>query len=353
MAIMEINRIDDLTLNLICANSTQASAIEKELYQFARNDLMDSLDKTLATLTPEDDIVLDNILIDLGTAPAADPLTRIIQDLPKKLEHAIKEKLLEKKCSPIAQILQESCGRRLPLQKSTLLEKEINTQISEWCRNNFDSKFNPLCVAESVLKQVQVKNPELDIRQTACSVFEKLKQLEKKTSTKQTMPLSAANDCGIVLLTPYIPALFEKAGCTKGGKFEDEQKKAEAISLLSYATFGKYTAPITEHSIIQLLCGIESNKEFADLPTLSSELKSLTDSLLDGVIHNWGSIGHTSVDGLRTSFLIRSGKLKKEDNQQQLTIEQTAFDVLLDKIPWGYSTVKLPWMKSPLHVKWR
>ena len=350
---MGINQIDDLTLNLTCANNTQASVIEKELYNFARNNLIETLDKSLISIATKEDIILDKLTIDLGTVSATDPLTHIILDLPKKLELAIKEKLLEKKCSPIAQILQESCGRRLSLQKSTLLEKEINAQISEWCRNNSESKFEPLRIAESVLKQIQAKNPELDIRQVACSVFEKLKQLEKKAPEKQALSPSVANDCGIVLLSPYIPILFEKAGCTKGGKFEDEQKKAEAISLLSYATFGKYRVPITEHSIIRLLCGNESNKDISELPILSSELKSLTDSLLEGVIHNWSAIGHTSVDGLRTSFLIRSGKLKSEDDQLQLTIEQTAFDVLLDKLPWSYSTVKFPWMKSPLFVKWR
>lgn len=353
MAITEINRIDELTLNLTCSNRMQATAIESELYDFARNDLMESLDKVLMPLATEEDIVLDKLTIDLGTVPAQDPLKHILQKIPKELEHILRTQLLQKQCVPVGQILQESCGRMLSLQKSTILEKEINDQISEWCRNNSDSKFDPLRVAESVLKQVQLDNPKLDIRQIACNVFEKLKKLEKKAPAKQAIVQSTANDCGIVILFPYLQPLFEKAGCTKGGKFENEQKKAEAVSLLSYATFGRYAAPITEHSIIQLLCGFESNKEITDLPILSSEQKSLTDSLLEGVIHNWGALGHTSADGLRTTFLIRSGALKKEDEQQQLTIGQKTFDILLDKLPWGYSTVKLPWMKSPLHVKWR
>jgi hypothetical protein len=27
--------------------------------------------------------------------------------------------------------------------------------------------------------------------------------------------------------------------------------------------------------------------------------------------------------------------------------------MLLDRLPWGYSTVKFPWMQELIHVQWR
>jgi hypothetical protein len=30
-----------------------------------------------------------------------------------------------------------------------------------------------------------------------------------------------------------------------------------------------------------------------------------------------------------------------------------AFDMLLDRLPWGYVTIRFPWMPEVLHVDWR
>ena len=349
----KMNRIGELTLNLTCPNSTQATAIESKLYDFARNDLMESLDKILETLAPEEDIVLDNLTIDLETVPAQDPLKHILQALAPKLESAIRSQLLERQCQPVAQILQESCGRRLPLEKSTLLEKEINDLISEWCREHSGKKFDPLRIAEAILKRVQSKAPGLDIRQIACSVFEKLKKLGEKKKPAPATRLPHTGDSGIVLLAPYIPMLLDKAGCTANKAFKDDNSKALAVSLLNYAVYGSYTVPPTEKSVAQLLCGLDPDIGTIEEHEPSDELKTLANSLLAGVIANWNAIGHTTPDGLRASFLIRQGTLSDGEEGPQLAVENSAYDVLLDKLPWGYTTVKLPWMKLPLHVKWR
>jgi hypothetical protein len=35
-----------------------------------------------------------------------------------------------------------------------------------------------------------------------------------------------------------------------------------------------------------------------------------------------------------------------------LQVERKTLDVLLDSIPWGFSTVLLPWNPQPLFVEW-
>ena len=257
MAVTGINRIDELTLNLTCPNRIQASVIESKLYDFARNDLMESLDKVLKSFAPEDDIILDRIAIDLGTVPAEDSLKHILQNLPDELEHALRAQLLEKQCEPVAKILQESCSRRLSLEKSAMLEKEINNQISEWSREHSDEKFDPLRIAEVILKRIQSQAPGLDIRQIACSVFEQLKKLGEKKKPTPTTRFPHAGDCGIVLLAPYIPMLLDKAGCTVNKAFKDDSSRALAVSLLNYTVYGSYTVPPTEISIVQMLCGLD------------------------------------------------------------------------------------------------
>lgn len=350
----QLNRIGDMTLNLTCDNAEQASQIENRLYDFARNDLMNALDRSLDSFVSEDeDIILDDISVDLGAVPEHDAFGHIVQRLVQQLTTTIRERLLKKQCTPVAKILQDTCGQRLTLEKSTMLEKTINNCVEEWCKEHVEEKFDPLHVAEVILKRVQAENPGLDIRQIACSVFESLKKLgEKKPSTPAARP-PKAGDCGIVLIAPYISMLLEKAGCAKAGIFIDDESKKLAVALLNYTVFGNYEPPKTEKSIAQLICGFDAGEKLAELPVISDELKALADSLLQGVIANWGALGHTSVDGLRASFLIRQGILDDGEEGPTLTVENSAYDMLLDKLPWGYSTVKLSWMKSPLHVKWR
>ena len=74
----QLNRIGDMTLNLTCDNAEQASQIENRLYDFARNDLMNALDRSLDSFISEDeDIIFDDISIDLGTVPEHDAFGHI------------------------------------------------------------------------------------------------------------------------------------------------------------------------------------------------------------------------------------------------------------------------------------
>ena len=147
--------------------------------------------------------------------------------------------------------------------------------------------------------------------------------------------------------------LFEKTGCTSGGKFSNDNQKALALSILSYTVYGHYTVPQADVSAIQLLCGFDAGMVPTEMPLLSDNQKEIAESLLNEVIHNWDAIGNTSPNGLRSSFLIRAGTLSENEHGPKLNIPPTSYDILLDKLPWSYSIIKLPWMRTPLYVTWR
>jgi len=71
------------------------------------------------------------------------------------------------------------------------------------------------------------------------------------------------------------------------------------------------------------------------------------------MIQRWTILGRTSISGLRDTFLMRRGALVQEPEAWRLTVEPGPFDMLLDQVPWGYGTLKLPWMPQVLHVDWR
>ena len=71
------------------------------------------------------------------------------------------------------------------------------------------------------------------------------------------------------------------------------------------------------------------------------------------MIDNWKVLGNTSVAGLRETFLQRQGRLQLRDDAWRLRVEPKAFDMLLDQLPWGFSTIKYPWMERAIYVEWR
>jgi len=73
---------------------------------------------------------------------------------------------------------------------------------------------------------------------------------------------------------------------------------------------------------------------------------------LIAVINHWEVLKNTSADGLREAFLQRRGKLSRVDGGWLMQVEQRAIDVLLNKLPWGISIIKLPWMNEMLFVEW-
>ena len=89
------------------------------------------------------------------------------------------------------------------------------------------------------------------------------------------------------------------------------------------------------------------------IPKVSDSEKELIDSLLNAVIANWKAVGHMSPDGLRGTYFVRNGTLETAGASDMLTVETKTFDILLDKLPWGYSMIKHSWMKKVLNVKWR
>jgi hypothetical protein len=45
--------------------------------------------------------------------------------------------------------------------------------------------------------------------------------------------------------------------------------------------------------------------------------------------------------------------LRQQDEAWRLQVAQGPFDMLIDQLPWGYATIRHPWMKQVLHVEWR
>lgn len=158
-------------------------------------------------------------------------------------------------------------------------------------------------------------------------------------------------NAGLVLLHPFLPTLFENLIITEGETLIHPDK---ALCLLHYLASGRTEMPEYDLVLPKILCQIPISVPVpSDVQLFDNERKE-ADTLLESVIKHWEALRNTSQDGLRGTFLLRSGKLtKKTDGDWLLQVETRSFDILLDHLPWGISMIKLPWMKQMLWVEWR
>ncbi len=164
------------------------------------------------------------------------------------------------------------------------------------------------------------------------------------------------DDAGIVLLSVYLPRLYEMRGLVAEGAFLDAAARTRARALTRYAIWGDAAAypdlAARRDCVAALLCGLEPNHPYEPL-ALAEEDAALVEGLLQAVIANWTAIGNTSVPGLREAFLQRPGVLRREAENWRLRVEGRAYDMLVDRLPWSYGTIRHRWMEQPLIVDWR
>ena len=161
------------------------------------------------------------------------------------------------------------------------------------------------------------------------------------------------SNAGLVLLNPFIPTLFEKAGLVSDKEFESDEKQMRAVQLLQYCAGGSENIPEYLLVLPKILCGIKVDEPIENNLLLTEEEKELVKSLLENVITQWSILGETNVEGLQQTFLERNGALRMSNERWELEVEKRPFDMLLDKIPWTYSLIKYEWMDKPLSTLWR
>ena len=107
-----------------------------------------------------------------------------------------------------------------------------------------------------------------------------------------------------------------------------------------------------ELAFSRLLTALPGNVPLPKRLALSKEERQTADGMVTGVKANWPKMDGTSVEGFRRSFLLRGGTLEQEEGRWLLTVEEKAYDILLETIPWGFRQVRLPWLKKYVQVKW-
>jgi Contractile injection system tape measure protein len=173
-------------------------------------------------------------------------------------------------------------------------------------------------------------------------------------STSDEFPL-LVNYAGLILLHPFINAFFEATGVkeTHSPQIANNQL-ARAAALLHWLATGAAELHEYELSFIKILLGLSPTTALSVGSGLVLETdRTEAETVLQSVLNYWTVLKSTSMYGLRSSFLQRSGLLHKTENGWRLQIEQQSFDMLLEHLPWNISVIKLSWMQDPLYTEWQ
>ncbi len=159
-------------------------------------------------------------------------------------------------------------------------------------------------------------------------------------------------NAGIVLLSTYIPMLFERLGLTEDRSFKSMKHQLDAPHYLHHVATGLTHADEHLLPLNKVLCGLPLSQALPDGIEISAESKQLANGLITAAIGHWPIIESTSIDGFRENWLVRDGVLKQQLDKWELFVEKRAYDILIHKSPFSFSIIKYPWMDKPLHVVW-
>ncbi|MDN3581249.1 contractile injection system tape measure protein [Mucilaginibacter flavus] len=162
----------------------------------------------------------------------------------------------------------------------------------------------------------------------------------------------AVKYAGIVLLAPFLKPFFTQLNLLNGKEWSNMAATFRAVHLLKFLATGQKNAP--EYSLVfeKILCGLPADTPLPLDIVLNDEEITESESLLKAVITHWSVLKNTSIDGLRESFIKRDGLLTRRENGWLLQVERKTLDVLIDSIPWGFSTITLIWTPDLIFVEW-
>ena len=224
----------------------------------------------------------------------------------------------------------------------------IKEDRETWLHNRPEEHVRPFVQA------AMPRQGEAEKKEALIQVLEKLHIVETE-DTEQEPEIIWVSNAGLCLLAPWFVRLFAMLGYLDEERktFKDTASKVRAVFLLQYLSCGQerdWREP--ELAFSRLLTALPGNVPLPKRLALSKEERQTADGMVTGVKANWPKMDGTSVEGFRRSFLLRGGTLEQEEGRWLLTVEEKAYDILLETIPWGFRQVRLPWLKKYVQVKW-
>ena len=246
-----------------------------------------------------------------------------------------------------------------PVQKEHL-ETALATYIienpsEEWAYNSREEKIRSFVKSLPILQE----KTENEFKNIVNMISEKLMPDEEKNwligEPMSDPKIFFIDNAGLCLLSAWFLRLLSMLDYLNEARkdIKDTKSRIRAIFLLQYLTYQEEKEYWeTELVFNRLLVGLPMHIPLPKRLELTAEEKQIADSLLSAVKAHWPKMNGTSMKGFLQSFVTRTGRLEEQDEKWVLTVDDKAFDILLDSIPWGFRQIRLPWLKKYIQVKW-
>ncbi len=177
--------------------------------------------------------------------------------------------------------------------------------------------------------------------------------LELRDTKKKLEEGIPVKNAGLCLLWPFFKTLFNISGyLDQKGEFKNVEMRERATLLLQYLAVKSTDIEEPYLALNKIFTGLPLEESLPKGIVLTEKEKDIADGLLLNVIKQWPSFENSSTDNLRGSFIIRDGVLFFRGKQWILRVERKAYDLLLGKLPWGYSMIRLSWVPYMIKVEW-
>ncbi|MBT8340072.1 MAG: hypothetical protein HKP58_04350 [Desulfatitalea sp.] len=258
------------------------------------------------------------------------------QDFVRHVAHHLAQKMGEPKRAAFYQHLQSpSAMGNQPTGQNDLMDRQFIIQA-----------LNPTKAAPARLGQAE---------KTPGGNHSPEKHPNHVNAEEQNDPTESifVQNAGMVLAAPFLPRLFNMLNLLENNKFRTSGTAQRAVHILEYLVRECTMAPEFQLTLNKILCGLTSARPIAGGIDITPQEIASVNSLILSMIAHWKTLGNTSPEGLRTSFLQRRGYLTLKKDAWHLQVEACAYDMLLDQLPWHFAVIKHPWMNRVLHVNWR
>ena len=225
--------------------------------------------------------------------------------------------------------------------------QKLHTAITDffnYLQTDIGAKLN------TAIKPIELKPAKQPVEN---SEAEDEKRNSIETSSEQDESIFIQN-AGLILLHPFLGNLFSACELMENKKFTNSGAANKAVQLLQYLVNGQTEMPEYFLTLNKILCGLPHGEHIDRFIKLSAKEYEEALELLQAVIQHWDVLKGSSPQALQETFLQRTGKLSLNaaDKYWKLQVEKKGVDILLEKIPWGYSYIQLPWMEFPLVTEW-
>jgi hypothetical protein len=357
----QVIQLDRIAIELECDEGFSLDNLLEEEFSAALQEALRKAlgqpDKYLSQSVAMTDIAVFRWFLQHGYLPWQAPAALTLSELEYRVAEALAAH--PHLATSLATLLRE----RTPLQR--LLRQfsaQMPRRIAEMLRPDFDSAFDSKSRAQWIdspneptllgFWQSFFENPtappDAILAQTA-EIFTKAAPEVQPTAELATDTGIFIDNAGLILLHPFLPTLLTALEAAKDGKITHPDK---ALLALHFAATGETSAPEWVLTLPKILCGIPLDRPAWRNADLNDIDKAEIEQMLQTVIAHWSALGNTSVEGLRESFLQRKGRLTEGTETWTLTVEQQAYDLLLEQLPWGIGMVKLTCMNKPLYTEW-